>query len=170
MMKHYNCRAWGLLILRVVIGVIFIAHGWQKIDNMAGTVGFFASLGLPAFLAYVTAWVEFIGGIAFVLGVGTKLTGYLFAIIMAVAIFKLKLVGGLTGAKGYEFELLLLAASLCISFAGPGIFALGQRFVRAVEVVNVNQLAVRAICSVDQRIVAARIVRAICARVVTVRA
>ncbi len=127
MMKHYNCRAWGLLILRVVIGVIFIAHGWQKIDNMAGTVGFFTSLGLPAFLAYVDAWVEFIGGIAFVLGIFTKITGYLFAIIMAVAILKLKLVGGLTGAKGYEFELLLLAASLCISFAGPGIFAIGPR-------------------------------------------
>jgi len=62
------------LVLRVSVGVLFLAHGLLKVlvFTPTGTVAFFASLGLPAILAYATIAAEVLGGIALVLGVGTR--------------------------------------------------------------------------------------------------
>ncbi|ADO41625.1 Putative oxidoreductase catD [Ketogulonicigenium vulgare Y25] len=61
----------ALLILRVVLGLLFLAHVWLKIFvfTPAGTAGFFASLGLPGWFAYVTMLWEILGGLALILGV-----------------------------------------------------------------------------------------------------
>ncbi len=61
-------------ILRVSMGVLFLAHAWLKlaIFTPAGTVGFFESLGFPGFLAYVVIAAELLGGIALIVGVWTR--------------------------------------------------------------------------------------------------
>lgn len=65
---------YAALLLRVSLGILFLAHGLLKVMvfTPAGTVQFFASLGLPAILAYATIAAELLGGIALVLGVGSR--------------------------------------------------------------------------------------------------
>lgn len=111
----------GLLLLRLAVGVIFLAHGWAKFGDMASTVGFFSQLGLPPVFAYIVAAVEFLGGIALIVGVYTDLAALLLAIVMVVALVYVKMITlkvGLMG--GYEFDLALLASLLAIIFIGPG--------------------------------------------------
>lgn len=123
--KCMNPR-FGLLILRVVLGAIFIAHGWQMISMINGVIGFFGSLGLSAFWAYIVAYGQLLSGIAMLLGIFTRIAGYIISIIMIVAInivtFKIGLIGG------YELNLILLASALCIAISGPGMWALGKKF------------------------------------------
>ena len=65
---------YAALVLRVTSGVAFLAHGWLKVSvfTIAGTVGFFESLGLPGFFAYLTILGELGGGLALILGVGVR--------------------------------------------------------------------------------------------------
>ena len=65
---------YAALILRVSMGVLFIAHGLLKVlvFTSPGTVAFFESLGLPAIAAYATIAAELIGGVALILGIGTR--------------------------------------------------------------------------------------------------
>jgi len=122
--KNWHCKNTGLLLIRLGVGAIFLTHGISKLTNMDGTIGFFAGLGIPAILAWVTALVETLGGLGMILGVFTKLSGILLAFIMLVAIVKAKFPQG--GFIGSEFEIMLLLASLGISFAGPGKYSLGN--------------------------------------------
>ncbi len=113
------------LILRVVLGVIFIVHGYPKLfGQFAGTVQFFESVGIkPAkFWVFVVGVVEFFGGILLVFGFLTQLVAALLAIRMLVTIWKLKFSQGLVG--GYELDLALLAMALALLFLGPGAFSL----------------------------------------------
>lgn len=112
----------ALLVLRVVVGIVFIAHGWSKWQNLEGTVAFFDQVGLPALLAYVVAAIELLGGIAVLLGLWTRIAGYLIAAVMVGAIIFVKSKVGFL--SGYEFDLTLLAAALVIAWLPPGRFAL----------------------------------------------
>lgn len=125
-------RSLSLLIIRVVLGAIFIAHGWQKIQAMDQVITFFGTLGLAPWIAYAVTWIEFIGGIALVLGVATCLAGLLLAIVMIGSIvIIMKGPGGATfiasqpGVMSYELNAMLLAAALGAVFAGPGKYSLG---------------------------------------------
>lgn len=120
-----NLKVWGLFLLRVVLGIIFIAHGWAKVSGMEGTIGFFASLGLPAFAAYVVAYVEFLGGIAVLLGVFSRIAAYLLAVTMVVAIFLVKIKAGFLG--GYELDLILLASALVVAWSGAGPYSVSSK-------------------------------------------
>jgi putative oxidoreductase len=122
--KCMNSHA-SLFILRVVLGAIFIAHGWQKIGMMDGVIGFFGSLGISAIFAYIVAYGELLAGIAMVLGVFTRLAGYLISAIMIGAIIVIKYKVGFIG--GYELDLILLASALTISMSGPGMYATGKK-------------------------------------------
>jgi len=120
-----NLKVFGMFLLRVVVGFVFMAHGWAKIQGMEGTIGFFASLGLAPFLAYLVAWVEFLGGVALLIGVYSRLAGYLLAIVMVFAIFMLKIKMGFLG--GYEFDLTLLVALLAIAWSGSGPYSVSGK-------------------------------------------
>ncbi|MCR4328424.1 MAG: DoxX family protein [Patescibacteria group bacterium] len=74
-----------LLIARVIIGGIFIYTGWMKVADMGATIGFFGTLGIPAFLTYIVAYAELIGGVLLVLGFWTCLVAGILAIIMIAA-------------------------------------------------------------------------------------
>lgn len=121
-MSLKNNTDLALLLVRLGVGLVFVAHGWQKLDGMEGTVAFFGSIGLSAFWAYLVAWVELIGGIAMLAGLYTNWAGLLLAIVMLVAITMLKFSKGFLG--GYEFDLVLFLASLSIVFSGPGRYTL----------------------------------------------
>jgi len=117
----------GLLILRVVIGLVFLMHGIGKLTHMDNTIGFFTQIGIPManLAAWVMALVETAGGVALILGVALPIVALMLAIDMVVAILKVQLRKGLIG--GYELELTLLAGLVCLMLAGPGIMAVQIR-------------------------------------------
>lgn len=114
--------ALGLFLLRLVVGLVFISHGVAKFQNMEGTITFFASLGMPAFLAYFVATVETLGGLALILGLFSRLAGILLAIVMVVAVYSVTWPSG--GWTGSELELTLLASNLALALIGPGAWAI----------------------------------------------
>ncbi len=116
----------ALLLIRVGLAAVFIAHGWDKLNNMDGTVGFFSSIGLSAFWAYLIAYIELLGGVSMLLGVFTGWSGILLAMNMVGAIALVKISKGFLG--GFEFDLMLFLAALAISFAGSGKYTLMKVF------------------------------------------
>ena len=125
----------GLLVLRVVVGAIFIAHGAQKIFEftLPGTIESFTAMGvpLPAIAATVVAFVEFGGGILLVLGFFTRIVGILLAINMVVALVLVHLPAGLwVGNGGYEFVAVLGAAALALALIGAGRLSLDRALLR----------------------------------------
>jgi uncharacterized membrane protein YphA (DoxX/SURF4 family) len=72
---HFHSPALGLFMIRLVAGVIFIYHGISKLSDMPSTVGFFASLGLGAFFAWLVALVELLGGVSLILGLWSRFFG-----------------------------------------------------------------------------------------------
>lgn len=111
----------ALLLVRVGLALVFIYHGWTKLQGMEATIGFFGSIGLSPFFAYLVAWVEFAGGILMLLGIKVRELGLLFVIVMLVAIYKVHLGQGF---KGMEFQVVLLLSSFAMVFAGAGKYAL----------------------------------------------
>lgn len=118
----------GLLIGRLALGAIFIAHGWQKFrDQGHSTVARgFDRIGVPFpdVSAFYATWVELIGGIALVLGVLVPLAGLLLAVDMAGAFwFVHKDNGFFVSDAGYEFVMILGATALLLAATGGGRFA-----------------------------------------------
>lgn len=119
--KHYD---WALLILRVVIGIVFLRAGWLKWQDMPSTINFFAGLGFASFWAYLVSTIELLGGLALIVGVFTKWSGWLLAAIMLVAIYSFT---GQNGFDSYSFNLVLLAASAALALLPPGHYAVKLR-------------------------------------------
>lgn len=122
-------RPAGLFVARVVIGVVFLAHGLQKLsfNGIDGTSKFFDSLGVPApnVLATTAGIVETVGGIAFILGLLLPLFGVLFAIDLLGAFWWFHSNNGFWAFdRGYEWVIALGVAMLLIAFSGGGPFAL----------------------------------------------
>jgi putative oxidoreductase len=117
--------SFAFVVLRVAIGIIFVAHGYQKIKGGVPKFGAMLqklAVPFPSVLAYVVAYTEFLGGLALILGFATPLASVLIAATMVVAIVKVKLSKGLLG--GYEFDLALLAAVIALALAGPGALSI----------------------------------------------
>ena len=116
---------FGPLLLRIVLGVIFIVHGYPKLFKSFGaTTQFFESIGIkPAkFWVLVVGLTEFLGGIFLVAGFLVQAVAILATINMFVAIWKVKRKQGFYG--GYEFELTLLVIALSLLILGPGAYAI----------------------------------------------
>jgi putative oxidoreductase len=119
----------ALLLLRLVLGAILIAHGYRKVfGGFHHHMDFVGSLGLPAWMAYLSTGTEFFGGIAIVLGLFTRFFSLAFAIEMAVAIWKVHFKNGFTGQGGYEFPLAIatIAFALMCFGGGPWGFNFGR--------------------------------------------
>ncbi|WP_404331887.1 DoxX family protein [Mesobacillus maritimus] len=120
----------GAFILRITLGVIFFIHGLVKFqDGIENTVGWFTSIGLPGFLAYAVAGIELVGGLALIIGIGTRIVSALIAIIMIGATLKVKLSLGLLGngqMAGYELDLAFLAMAIYLAINGSKMLSAGQ--------------------------------------------
>ncbi len=118
----------GLVLLRVVLGVVFIAHGLQKflVDTIPGVAAGFGGMGipLPDVTAVVVAGLELVGGLLLIVGLGTRVIGALLAVTMAVALVLVHLPAGFSAAEGgFEYVMVLGVAALALAFTGPGRFA-----------------------------------------------
>lgn len=140
---------WGIAILRIAVGMIFVAHGAQKLfgafggAGLTGTSEYFTYLGLsPAYpLALLWAVVEFGCGVLVLLGAWTRWAAIPLAIGMAVAIWKAHFVNGFfinwalaAGVgHGYEFNLVLIAACACLALTGAGELSIDRLLDRNAE-------------------------------------
>ncbi len=121
----------ALLILRLALGIIMVAHGYSKVfGGLHHHAEFVASLGMPAWLGYVSAFAEFLGGLLVIAGFLTRPAALAICIDMAVAIGKVHWKNGLTGANhgGYEFPLSLAAIAFALIFFGAGPVAVDHIF------------------------------------------
>jgi putative oxidoreductase len=123
----------GLLLIRLVIGLLFIGHGTQKLFGwfggygLKGTGDWMDSLGIKPgrTMALLAGLTELIGGILFTLGLLTPLAGILIAATMVMAIAKVHGQNGLWSTQnGYEYNLTLLVVAIGIALIGPGQYAL----------------------------------------------
>lgn len=118
----------ALAVLRVVVGLVFVAHGGQKlfVYGLDGVAGSFGQMGIPAagLTGPLTALVEFFGGLALVAGLLTRLAGLGLAVTMLGAILLVHLAGGFFLPSGIEFALTLLAGSAALALAGAGRYSL----------------------------------------------
>lgn len=112
------------LVLRLAVGVVMAYHGWLKLPEVSGFAGFVDSLGIPApdLMAYVVTYLEFLGGIALIVGLATRYVAALFAVEMVFTITLVKLDVGLIATEGVgaELDLLILAIALSLVLVGAG--------------------------------------------------
>ena len=145
-------QPYGPVVLRVVIGAIFVAHGAQKLfgawggPGLQGTAGFFAQLGLaPAMpLAMMVGAAEFFGGLMLIVGVFTSFSALALATTMVVAVWKVHLAGGFFLPAGYEFNLALIGALVSLILTGPGAFSMDGRRARSAEAEAAGRARLRA--------------------------
>ena len=136
--------SWAITVVRVVLGVVFFAHGAQKVlgwfggYGLRGTTGYLQSIGLPLPVAYLVCFFEFLGGIGLVLGFLTRLAALAVAVVMVGAIVKVHWPHGfflnwnLTPGQGhgYEANLALLAMAVACLLAGGGALAVDALLAR----------------------------------------
>jgi putative oxidoreductase len=120
MMYLQKISTFAPLPIRIMAGIAFILHGLPKFENLQGTQGFFASVGIPADLAMVIGLLEVIGGILLIIGLVTRITSILFIIEMIGAVLIVKAGNGFMGEGGYEVDLLLMSISISLLLSGPG--------------------------------------------------
>jgi len=117
------------LILRVSMGLLFIAHGWMKysVFTPAGTAGYFASIGLPPFLAYVTIAVEILGGLMLIAGLWTRwVSVVLIPVMIGAAYFGHGSNGFFFSVEGggWEYPAFWTVALVVQALIGGGAYAL----------------------------------------------
>jgi putative oxidoreductase len=120
-------QPFGSLIMRLVLGIIMVRHGYDKVIPSGALYNFthmVTRLHLPIALGYVAAFTEFFGGMLLIVGLLTRLAGFMVAIDMAVAILKIHIHGGLEGSNSFAFPLALFSIALMLVFTGCGALGL----------------------------------------------
>jgi len=129
---------WGLLLLRVVVGLLFAGHAMQKLAGwfggygLAGTGGFFESIGIKPgrTMALLAGLAELVGGLLFAFGLFTPLAALLIVLTMLIAIVKVHGKNGLwVTQNGYEFNLVLIVIAVSVALIGPGDYSLDALWV-----------------------------------------
>lgn len=122
-------RDIGLLLTRVLLGVVLIAHGWEKFftNGIAGTAEFFDSMGIPAAQAAATfaGLVELVGGILLIIGLLTPIVSVLVAVVMIGAYFFVHMGNGIyVGDNGWELVAVIGLAAVVFGLVGPGRYSI----------------------------------------------
>ncbi|MEO8337220.1 MAG: DoxX family protein [bacterium] len=120
----------ALAFVRIITGIVFAAHGYQKlfVMGLSGITQGFTKMGapMPVLTGPLVTFLEFFGGIGLVIGLLTRLIALGLAIDMLGAIFLVHLANGFFLPGGYEFVLLLMVASLALFIGGPGRFSVDE--------------------------------------------
>jgi putative oxidoreductase len=122
----------GLLVLRLGLAAVFIAHGGQKMFGWFGGKGLEATIagmaqgGIPAPLAFLAAFTEFFGGLAVLVGLLSRLASLGLFVTMLVAVFGVHLKGGFFLPAGYEYAFTLGMIALTLVLTGPGRLAIAD--------------------------------------------
>ena len=119
----------ALLVMRLSLGSIMIAHGYHKVfggnlQHFAHAVG---GMGLPSWLGYISAFIELLGGLLILAGFFTRCAAIAICIDLSVAIWKVHLHNGLMGSPdhpGYEFPLAAASLAFALIFLGSGEISL----------------------------------------------
>ncbi len=130
---------WAMTVLRLALGVVFFAHGAQKMLGWFGgygfsaTMGYFTHSGIPAPLAFLAIAAEFFGGIGLLVGLLSRVAASGIVVTMVVAVLKVHLPFGLfmnwSGAQkgeGFEYHLLAIAIGIAIMLNGGGVVSLDR--------------------------------------------
>jgi putative oxidoreductase len=119
-------KDYSILVLRLGVGGVFIGHGYLKLTALQQFASFLEQAGtpFPGIMAPAVAAIEFLGGIAILLGTSTRVAALLLIVIMAVPMITITLPRGFAG--GYDMNLAILGGLLCLLFGGPGKCALGR--------------------------------------------
>ena len=120
---------WPVLILRIALGAIFIAHGWPKMRDLKGTHQSFHAMGFKPGVLFgtIAAFLEFFGGIAIILGIFTIFISALFVLqFLVIIIWKWSKGAPFKGANGWEFDLLILAVAFALFSLGAGAYSIDR--------------------------------------------
>ena len=130
-MNNAQRAQWSLTLIRIMLGIVFIAHGGQKVlgifggPGLQGFVSWAGTRGIPTYLAYAAAFTEFIGGILLLLGVYAELGALMIICVMIGAIYFVHLPHGFfIQNSGHEYVVSLIVSGLAILVGGPGACAL----------------------------------------------
>lgn len=124
---------YGLLLIRLIVGLTFAGHGTQKLFGwfggygIKGTGGWLESIGVKpgALMALIAGLSEFFGGLLFAAGLWLPVSAVLIGITMLVAIFTVHRKNGYwVTQNGFEYPLILIAIVVGVAFVGPGVYAL----------------------------------------------
>ncbi|MBT2666964.1 DoxX family protein [Bacillus sp. ISL-4] len=126
-----NKQEIGTFLLRVMLGISFFLHGLSKFKGgLENTAGWFQSIGIPGFMAYVVGVIELVGGIALIIGLGTRIISALLVFIMAGAIVYVKFPAGFMGngeGTGYELDLVLMIIALHLVMNGSRFLSIDSK-------------------------------------------
>lgn len=115
----------ALLVMRLALGAVMLAHGYQNtFRHLHEHVHMVRGLGIPGWLGYVSSFTEFFGGLLILAGLFTRLAALGICINMLVAIWKVHWHNGLMGDHGYEFPLALAALAFALICFGAGPISL----------------------------------------------
>lgn len=123
--KLRNKSSWGLLILRIATGLIFLVAGYSKLTGIEGITGLLTGLGfpLPGILAWLLALVEFFAGVALILGIYTRYAAIPLVVVAVVSTIVVY-AGGMPNSDGgfgaARLDIMLLASTLALVFTGGG--------------------------------------------------
>jgi putative oxidoreductase len=138
---------YTLTLLRLVLGVVFFAHGAQKVlgwwggYGFTGTMGFFTgTMGIPAPLAFLAIMAEFLGGLGLIVGAVSRVAAFGIFSVMTVAVLKVHLPfgffmnwsGGQKG-EGFEYHLLAMAIAAVLAIRGGGALSIDGLLARRIE-------------------------------------
>ena len=130
-MKKATSVDLALLILRLALGSIMLAHGLQKLGWVPGgagsiqqTINWMASMNIPTWMAWLSIVAEVAGGVALLIGLFGKLAAFGVAINMATAIYKVHYTKGFFNPDGIEFPLALFAMGAALLATGMGAISL----------------------------------------------
>ena len=114
----------ALLVMRLALGAVMFDHGYHKVfGGLHHHAQFVASLGLPAWTAYLSSFTEFFGGLLILLGLFTRVAAFAICINLSVAILKVHLHNRLIGNGGYELPLAVATLAFALIFFGGGPIA-----------------------------------------------
>jgi putative oxidoreductase len=128
-----NNMSFGLLLIRLIVGLTFAGHGAQKMFGwfggygLKGTGGWLESIGIKpgVLMAFFAALAEIVGGLLFAAGLWLPIAAALIVLTMLVAIFT---VTGKNGywitQNGFEYNLVLIAIAIGVALIGPGVYAI----------------------------------------------